>query len=210
MRPAGVPERVRYDPKSFNLPDLMFDPDTKPAQPLVVFLFLFHQLAAFRLLIRIIDGFAFLVVALIRAVAIRPCALGQPRTRAANGEVMAAAGVGWRNAGDPAILRHDILALQRVALLLAGVMPLLNRVRAETRGFAVALSSGADFDPRRRPRYPVWYSIRSSKVAAFGQYSWQCSAAMPTSSSRRHLPGYLHCVHKRSMSRVNVTNSRLR
>jgi hypothetical protein len=36
MRPAWVPERARYDPKSFDLTDLVLDPDTKPAQPLVI------------------------------------------------------------------------------------------------------------------------------------------------------------------------------
>ena len=130
MRPAWVPERARYDPKSFDLTDLVLDPDTKPAQPLVILLFLFRQFAAFGLLIRIIDGLVFRVVALIRAVAIRPRALGQPGTRAADGEVMAAAGLRWRNAGDPAFPRHDILGFQRVALFLAGVMPLLSRIIA--------------------------------------------------------------------------------
>ena len=77
MRPPRVPERVRYDPKSFDLPDLMLDPDPKPAQPLVVFLFLFRQFATLGLLVRIIDGFVFLVVALLRAVAICPRASGQ-------------------------------------------------------------------------------------------------------------------------------------
>ena len=130
MRPPRVPERVRYGPKSFDLTDLVLDPDTKPAQPLIILLFLFRQFAAFGLLVRIIDGLVFRVVALIRAVAIRPRALGQLRTRAANGEVMAAAGLRWRNAGDPAVPRHDILGFQRVALFLAGVMPLLNRIIA--------------------------------------------------------------------------------
>ena len=94
MRPARVPERVRYDPKSFNLPDLVLDPDTEPAQPLVILLFLFRQFAPFGLLVWIIDGLVFLVVPLIRAVAIRPRALGQFRTRAADGEIMTAAGLG--------------------------------------------------------------------------------------------------------------------
>jgi hypothetical protein len=35
MRPPGIPEPVRYDPKSFDLPDLMLNPDAKPAQPLL-------------------------------------------------------------------------------------------------------------------------------------------------------------------------------
>ena len=52
MRPAWVPERVRYDSKSFDLTDLVLDPDTKPAQPLIILLFHFGQFAAFGLLVR--------------------------------------------------------------------------------------------------------------------------------------------------------------
>ena len=76
MRPSRVPEWVRYDPKSFDLPDLMLDPDTKPAQPLVVFLFVLAQFAAFGLLVGIIDGFVVLVVALTGAVAGCPALVG--------------------------------------------------------------------------------------------------------------------------------------
>ena len=87
MRPPRIPERVRYNPKSFDLPDLMLDPDTKPAQPRVVFLFLFRELAIPGLLVRIVDRLVFVVVALIRAVSIGPRAPGQRRTRAADGEI---------------------------------------------------------------------------------------------------------------------------
>jgi hypothetical protein len=130
MCPSGISESVGDDPKSFDLPDLVLDPHAKPAQPLVVFLFLVVQFAIFRLLVRIIDCFMFLVVALTGAVPISPRASGQLRPLAPDGQVVIAAGVGRRHARDAALFRYDQLGFQRVALLLAGVMLLLNLVVA--------------------------------------------------------------------------------
>ena len=128
MRPPRVPERVRDDPEPFNLADLVLDPDTKPAQPGVVFFFLVRQLAAFGLLVWIIDLPVFLVVSLIRAVAIHPRAPGRFRPGAAQREIVAAAGLRRRNAGDPALPRDDIFVFQRMTLLFSGIVLFLDGI----------------------------------------------------------------------------------
>ena len=107
MRPARVPERIGYDPKPFDLPDLMPGPDTKPAQPPVIFLLLVRQLAALGFLVRIIRRLMFLIVALIRTVAISTRALGSfgPARRTARSWRLP----GWE--GDTLAIRPHVVTI---------------------------------------------------------------------------------------------------
>ena len=113
MRSERIREALAGDAEPLGPSDAMLDADPEAAERPIVLLLLAGQFAAFRLLVRKLEIAVFLVVALIRAVDIAARLLRQGRAGAADRQVVAAAGMRRRDAGDPAVGGDDILGRQR-------------------------------------------------------------------------------------------------
>ena len=73
-----------------------------------------------------VDGGTLLVLPLIRAVSVNPRLPGHGRSLAAHRQIMPASRMRGRDTGDPAPFRDHILSFQRMALLLARIVLLLD------------------------------------------------------------------------------------
>ena len=130
VRAPRVAEAIGHDAEPLGPADPMLDGDAEAAEAAVVLLLVGAQFAAFRLALWDVQVGVVLVVARIGAVGIAACLLRQARSLATDGQVVTAAGMGWRYAGDAPGGGDDILGLQRVALLLARAMALLGGMLA--------------------------------------------------------------------------------
>ena len=132
MGVARVTEALGHDAEPLGSADAVLDGNAEAAQATVVFLLLRAQFAALSPLVGDFHGRVLSFVALVGTVGVDPGRARQLGPVAADGEVVAAAGMRVRNADDAPLGGDDVFGLQRVALLLARIVRPLHGVIART------------------------------------------------------------------------------
>jgi hypothetical protein len=132
MRPERVAEALRCDLEPFRSSDPVLDPDAEATQSTIILLLLIVEFPVLWFLVWKFQVPVLLVIALVRAIGVKPCLVRQFRSITTDRQVMTTAGVGWRGADDATFPGDDVFGFQRVALLLPGVMLSLFRVRGRT------------------------------------------------------------------------------
>jgi glyoxylase-like metal-dependent hydrolase (beta-lactamase superfamily II) len=130
MGVARVTEALGHDAEPLGPADAVLDGDAEAAQAAVVVLLVGAQIASSALLVGKLHRRVLPLVALVGAVGVEACRARQLRPFAADGEVVAAARMRVRDAGDAPLGGDDVFGLQRVALALARVVRPLRRILA--------------------------------------------------------------------------------
>src|SRR3712207_4184346 len=121
----GVPRvavPIGQDAEAPGPADPVLDRDREAAEAAVAVLLIGGQFAPLGLLLGVVEVRVFLFAALVGAVGAAARARRQRRPRAADRQIMPAAGVRVRHADDAAVAGGDVLGLQGMALLLARVV----------------------------------------------------------------------------------------